>query len=188
MKKNLFTFLPYYLLIFILSACNANDSISRDYRCSFIFDTTLHPLPCHLTGIIGNNGHFCQVQTYVDNKGIRHLKTTRNYDSAKDDVALTTERESQFNYYLGANDCIIIGSSTYDFILVAWDGQCPNCLSDYGGYSYPLTWQDNGHQLRCAKCSRAYDVNNGVVADGAAGRQLLRYNAAFRDGLISAGN
>ena len=120
----------------MMVACNANDSISRENRCQFMFDTTLHPLPCHLTGIIGNNGHFCQVQTYVDNQGIRHLKTTRNYDNAKDDVALTTARETQFNYYLGANDCIIIGTSSYDFTLLAWDGQCPNCLSDYGGYNY----------------------------------------------------
>ena len=38
----------------MLVACNANDSISRENRCQFIFDTTLHPLPCHLTGILGN--------------------------------------------------------------------------------------------------------------------------------------
>ena len=50
----------------MMVACNANDSISRENRCQFMFDTTLHLLPCHLTGIIGNNGHFCQVQTYVD--------------------------------------------------------------------------------------------------------------------------
>ena len=188
MKKILFTFLPFYLLIFLLSACNANDSISRENRCSFIFDTTLHPLPCHLTGILGNSGHFCKVETYVDNQGIRHLKTTRNYDGAKDDVALTTAREAQFNYYLGANDCIIIGTSTYDFTLVAWDGQCPNCLSEFGGYSYPLTWQNNGQQLRCARCNRNYDVNNGVVTDGASGRQLLRYIAALQDGNLIARN
>ena len=149
----------------MLVACTANDSISRENRCQFIFDTTLHPLPCHLTGILGNNGHFCQVQTYVDNKGM-----------------------AQFNYYLGANDCIIIGTSSYDFTLLTWDGQCPNCLTDYGGYSYPLTWQDNGHKLHCAKCSRSYDVNNGVVADGASGRQLLRYYAALENGLIRAWN
>ena len=120
------------------------------------------------------------VQTYVDNQGIRHLKTTRNYDNAKDDVTLTTAREAQFNYYLGANDCIIIGTSSFDFQLVAYDGQCPNCLSEYGGYNYPMTWQDNGLQLHCAKCNRTYDVNNGVVADGAAGRELLRYYAALK--------
>ena len=172
----------------MMAACNANDSISRENRCQFIFDTSLHPLPCQLTGILGNNGHFCQVQTYVDNQGIRHLKTTRNYDNAKEDVALTTEPESQVNYYLGANDCIIIGTSTYDFTLLAWDGQCPNCLSDYGGYNYPLTWQDNGLQLHCAKCNRTYDVNNGVVAEGAGGRQLLKYNAALDGSIIRAWN
>ena len=172
----------------MMAACNANDSISRENRCLFIFDTSLHPLPCQLTGILGNNGHFCQVQTYVDNQGIRYLKTTRNYDNAKEDVALTTEPESQVNYYLGANDCIIIGTSTYDFTLLAWDGQCPNCLSDYGGYNYPLTWQDNGLQLHCAKCNRTYDVNNGVVAEGAGGRQLLKYNAALDGSIIRAWN
>ena len=103
-------------------------------------------------------------------------------------MALTTERESQFNYYLGANDCIIIGTSSFDFQLVAYDGQCPNCLSEYGGFNYPLTWQDNGLQLHCAKCNRTYDVNNGVVADGAAGRQLLKYYAALDGGLIRAWN
>ena len=186
MKKVL---LPFYLFtLLLLSACNANDSISRENRCSFIFDTTLHPLPCHLTGILGNSGHFCVVQTYVDNKGIRHLKTIRNYDNATDDVALTTARETQFSYYLGANDCIIIGTSTYDFTLQAYDGQCPNCLSELGGYSYPLTWQDNGQQLRCARCSCSYDVNNGIVTEGASGRQLLRYMAAYDGGIIRAWN
>ena len=172
----------------ILVACNASDSISREFRCQFIFDTTLHPLPCQLTGIVGNNGQFCQVQTYVDNQGIRHLKTTRNYDNAKDDVALTTAREAQFSYYLGANDCIIIGTSSFDPQLIAYDGQCSNCLSDYGGYNYPLTWQNNGNQLHCAKCNRTYEINNGTVTDGDAGRQLLRYNAIFDNGIIRAWN
>ena len=149
----------------MMVACNANDSISRENRCQFRFDTS-----------------------YVDNQGIRHLKTTRNYDNAKDDVALTTAREAQYSYYLGANDCIIIGTSSYDFTLLAWDGQCPNCLSDYGGYNYPMTWQDNGHKLHCAKCNRTYDVNNGVVADGTAGRSLLKYYAALDGGLIRAWN
>ena len=180
--------IPFLLVCMMLTACNASDSISREFRCQFIFDTTLHPLPCHLTGIVGNNGHFCQVQTYVDNQGIRHLKTTRNYDNAKDDVALTTAREAQFSYYLGANDCIIIGTSSFDPQLIAYDGQCSNCLSDYGGYNYPLTWQNNGNQLHCAKCNRTYEINNGTVTDGDAGRQLLRYNAIFDNGIIRAWN
>ena len=180
--------LPFCLLtLLLLSACQADDSISREYRCNFIFYTSLHPQPCQLTGILGNSGHFVKIQTSIQ-QGIRHLKTTRNYDNAKDDVALTTAREAQFSYYLGANDCIIIGTSSFDPQLIAYDGQCSNCLSDYGGYNYPLTWQNNGNQLHCAKCNRTYEINNGTVTDGDAGRQLLRYNAIFDNGIIRAWN
>lgn len=176
------------LLCVLLAACTADERISRSYRCSFIFDTTLHPLPCQLTGIIGNSGHFCKVQTHVDASGVCHLKTTRNYDGATEDIALTTAKESQISFYLGAGDCIIIGTGSYDNMLVAYDGQCPNCLALYNGTSYPLTWQDNGQQLHCAKCSRSYDVNNGVVADGISGRPLLRYMAAFDGSILRAWN
>jgi uncharacterized protein YbaR (Trm112 family) len=170
------------LVVLCLSACEATDNISRNYRCNFIFDTSLHPQPCHLTAILGNTGHFCKVERSVVN-GITHLKTTRNYDGATSDIPLTTAKERQISFALGANNSIIIGTSSYEFRLVAYDGQCPNCLYDFNGHSYPLTWQNNGQQLYCGKCRRAYDVNNGTVASGDGGRQLLMYNAAF-DGLI----
>ncbi len=66
---------PYVLLSFIvlLSACNAEDSVYREYRCYFIFDTQLHPMPCQLTGIIGNPGHFCKIEASQE-KGVRHIK------------------------------------------------------------------------------------------------------------------
>ena len=43
---------PYVLLSFIvlLSACNAEDSVYREYRCYFIFDTQLHPMPIFYDG------------------------------------------------------------------------------------------------------------------------------------------
>jgi hypothetical protein len=176
-----------WLIAFLLTACTADESISRDYRCSFIFDTSLHPLPCQLTGIIGNTGHFCKVSASLS-QGITHLKTVRNYDGATEDVALTTAKESQITYALGANNSIIIGTSSYDFVLKAYDGQCPNCLSDNTGVNYPLMWQNNGQQLHCAKCGRSYDVNNGVVADGPSGRQLLAYMAAFDGSVLRAWN
>ena len=172
-----------FIIGLLLAACEADDSINRNYRCSFIFDTTLHPLPCQLTGIIGNNGHFCKVEHSVV-RGVAHLKTTRNFDGAQEDIALTTAKESQISFALGANNCIIVGTSSYDFVLVAYDGQCPNCLNDYNGTNYPLTWQNSGQQLRCAKCGRSYDVNNGAIADGPAGEKgLLRYMSAY-DGSV----
>ena len=73
-KKSLF---PFFLFTILLFSCTADESISHNYRCSFVFDTTLHPLPCQLTGILGNSGHFCKVSTSLS-QGVTHLKTTRN--------------------------------------------------------------------------------------------------------------
>lgn len=172
----------------ILVACDdAEDSIYRGHRCYFIFDTTLHPSPCQLTTAMGNAGHFMIIKTTLVS-GIRHILTTRNYDSATEDVALTTKKEQQTPCHLGAGGAIIVGRSTYTGLLMAYDGQCPNCLSAYGGTSYPLTWTKNGLQLSCARCHRAYDVNNGVVAEGEGGHQLYTYNAALDGGVIRAWN
>ena len=179
-----------YLIVFLcvlMSACQADDSINRDYVCRFVFDTSLHPLPCQLTGILGNTGHFCKIESnYVS--GVRHLKSTRNYDGAVEDIILRTEKERQTTIALGANNCLIIGTSSYENRLIVYDGQCANCLTDYNGTNYPLTWQKNGLQLYCAKCKRSYDVNNGVVSDGTGGRQLLTYAVSFDGTLLRAWN
>lgn len=165
-----------------LTACSGEDNIYREYACSFTFDTSLHPQPCHLTAILGNNGHFCKIETSMV-QGLRQLKTTRNFDNATETVRLTTRQETQLRYELGANNCIIVGTSSYDNRLIAYEGQCANCLKDYGGTNFPLTWQNSGTQLYCAKCKRSYDVNNGVVASGTSGRELYRYMSSF-DGVI----
>ena len=49
-------------LCLFLVACEVENNISRDYRCLFAFDTSLHPIPCQLTGILGNPGHFCKIE------------------------------------------------------------------------------------------------------------------------------
>ena len=187
MKARGVKFICYYvtmslIVILSLSACNAEDSVYREYRCYFLFDTQLHPIPCQLTGIVGNPGHFCKVEASLD-KGIRHIKTTRNYDDATEDVPLTTDRENQQSCVLGANNCIIIGTSSYDNVLIAYEGQCSNCLEQYGGTSYPMSWQYGGTQLHCNKCNRTYDVNSGTVVSEGGGRRLYRYLASF-DGLF----
>lgn len=179
-----------YLIVFLsicLTSCEGDSNISRDYVCRLIFDTSLHPIPCQLTGILGNPGHFCKVETSIVS-GVRHLKTTRNYDGATEDVILRTEKESQTVIVLGASNSIIIGTVSYDNRLVAYDGQCPNCIKDYSGTHYPLTWQNNGMQLHCSKCDRSYDVNNGVIASGKGGIQLLTYYASFDGTILRAWN
>ena len=173
--------------IVCLSSCNSEDTIYREYQCYFLFDTQLHPQPCHLTSIIGNPGQFCKIEASQE-KGVRHLKTTRNYDGATQDVLLSTDRENQQRCTLGAGNCIIVGTSSYDNLFIAYEGQCPNCLSQYGGTRYPLSWQNNGQQLHCSKCGRSYDVNNGTVVSDGGGHQLYRYNAGFDGQIIRAWN
>ena len=187
--KRRFSFFCLCLLLspLIFFSCESDSSVSRDYRCYFVFDTSLHPIPCQLTGILANPGHFCKVEASMSD-GVRHLKTTRNYDGATEDVIIRTEKERQVNLMLGANNSIIIGTVSYDNRLVAYDGQCPNCLQDYSGTYFPLSWNKNGLQLQCGKCSRSYDVNNGVVASGEGGRQLLTYYASFDGTVLRAWN
>ena len=174
------------MLLFCL-ACNEENSIYRGYKCYFVFDMSLHPAPCHLTSAMGNTGHFLIVKAKLAS-GIRHIVTTRNYDHAEETVKLSTVKENQTSCLLGANNAIIIGRSSYTGLIMAYEGQCANCLSDYGGTSYPLTWSDNGQQLCCDRCKRCYDVNNGAVATGAAGRQLYVYNAAVEGAVLRAWN
>lgn len=176
------------LLSLLFLSCDGDDSIYRDYPCSFTFDTTLHPLPCQLTAILRNSGQFVKIETTIE-QGVRHVRTNRNYDNATEDIMLRNAMEQQWRYALGANNCIIVGVSSYDdHLLVAYEGQCPNCLTDLGGTRYPLMWANNGLHLNCAKCGRSYDVNNGVVAAGRAGKALFRYQAAFDGSILRVWN
>ena len=174
-------------LLTLLMACTGDENIYREYQCYFVFDTFLHPLPCQLTAALSSTGSFVKIETSVE-QSVRHLKTTRNYDDSVEDIRLTTERESQLTYALGANNCIIVGVSSYDNVLVAYEGQCSNCLKELGGRRYPMTWQNNGTQLYCDKCKRTYDVNNGVVASGSPGIGLYRYKAALDGGILRVWN
>ena len=103
----------------LLMACVGEENIYHEYECYFLFDTFLHPVPCQLTAAISSNGAFMKVETRVE-QGVRHLKTIRNYDNATEDIRLTTDRETRLNYALGANNCIIVGVSSYDNVLVAY--------------------------------------------------------------------
>lgn len=176
-----------FFLVLFMACDDVENSVYRGHACYFIFDATLHPAPCQLTAALGNPGHFMTVRAKMVS-GVRHILTTRNYDQAEEDIALTTKKENSTRCLLGASNAIIIGRSSYTGMFVCYEGQCANCLDQYGGTSYPLTWSPNGQQLQCARCKRSYDVNNGVVAQGEGGRQLYTYNAAFDGAVLRAWN
>ena len=104
-------FFTLIVSLFTLTSCQADDAISRDYRCFFIFDTSLHPLPCQLTGILGNTGHFCTIEA-SHRDGYRQLNTVRNFDGNAETILITTAKENQPGIALGANNRIIVGTRT----------------------------------------------------------------------------
>lgn len=154
-----------------------NNSYQRNFN--FVFDTSLHPLPCLLTNILDNPGHFCKITIQKIHNGIKYLHITGNYDNADEVIPLTSEIENQ-RCTLGINDCIIVGKSSYDNILVAYDGYCPNCNDK------ELHWTNNGN-LYCDDCKLSYDVNNGVIING-NGKQLLKYQCDYNGTILSVRN
>ena len=108
--------------------------------------------------------------------GIKHLHITSNYDCAFEDIPLTTEIENQ-RCTLGINNCIIVGKSSYNNILVAYDGCCPNC-----NYK-ELQWTNNSSQLSCGDCKLSYDVNNGICISDENEQGLYKLRCTY-DGTI----
>lgn len=153
------------------------NSYPRNFN--FVFYTSLHPLPCLLTNILDNPGHFCKITIQKIHNGIKYLHITSNYDCADEVIKLTSEIENQ-RCILGINDCIIVGKSSYDNILVAYDGYCPNCNDK------ELHWTNNGN-LYCDDCKLSYDVNNGVIING-NGKQLLKYQCDYNGTILRVWN
>lgn len=185
--KEMAKYFVSFTLLCLLGACEAENSISTEYRCQFVFYTNFHP-QTNIEKALTSTGSFAIITTKYEN-GAWHVYATLN-DSKNEtqNIAMTTAIEKNINYnLLGANHGIIIGSNGYGGIdgnsaYLAWDRQCPNCIHQYGGTNYPLTWnQKNRQMVTCAKCQRTYDLNTGAVQSGAKGndKSLLGYRITY---------
>ena len=173
----------------MLTSCEADPMFGSPYACSFIFYTSYHPNSA-LTLALGNPGSYVIVTPQV-RQGVMHLMITTN-GGKTEDLALTTEKEAKRLDYgnMGANGRLIIGCANA-YGLKSYDGHCSNCLREFGGKNYPLSWIDNGLLLRCAKCERVYDPNADglVVENGQEGdRNLYQYVVIPNDEFIHVFN
>ena len=156
----------------VLSASCSDDvqeQYSDEYRCYFTFDTQLHPTSM-LTLAVDNPGSFVMVSASLVSG--RTVLDISNWSGTAEQVPINTDKENYLIGSMGANSSIIVGCSTFNGMR-AYDAQCPNCLHDYSGRSFPLSWTANGQALTCAKCSRRYELNYEGRAD--SGRALLQY-------------
>ena len=164
-----------------LSGCDADNEYDISHRCFFTFDTSLHN-----TSLVRNalnplaSGTFVLVYT-TQKSGVTVVNAQLSDGKTTSQDNITTAIEKDYTaYILGTNNGLIIGYSSLGNGLFAFDRQCPNCISDYNRYNYPLHWDNNGQWVKCSQCQRTYDLNNfGVIIHGEKGSKLIRYKAFF---------
>jgi len=172
------------VMMLMLQGCAENE-YSTKYYCRFTFYSDKHAGNL-IEMSLGSVSEFVMVSRYL---------TTPNYiyavTNTKDEkIYITTEIESNAlkNSDLGANNLLILGLSYYE-TLYAYDGQCPNCLESKNLYKAPLAFDHNGQWVKCAKCGRSYDLNNGgVVADGEGGSSLMKYHISYTGSVLNVAN
>ena len=175
------------VLLVLFTSCGEETLYSNAYRCNFRFNTEIH-----------NNTVLNQVTnplipgTYVRvslsvRGSVRHVDLLTGTGTSES-VPLTTAEERMQTYDMGADNGIIVGRSVYHGLL-AFDAQCPNCLSENSGGSFPLSFHGNGTQMTCAHCHRVYDLNErGVVVSGEKGKKLMEYAAQYTGRLLLVHN
>ncbi len=178
---------PLLALLLTAAGCGGDELYSNDYRCDFRFNTAVH-----------NNTLIQQVVNplvpgyYVmigqtTRGGVRQV-TLRLGGGATETVPITTAEELLHVPILGAGGTIVVGHS-YHYGLLAFDGQCPNCLQETGNARHPLAFGAAGWQMTCARCGRAYDLNErGVVVKGPKGRKMMEYVARLTGRLLLVHN
>lgn len=172
-----------------LVSCTADDTeYTRDYRCYFTFDTSLHNSSVML-GCVNpmSSGMFCMAWQETK-EGMRHIRVQLSDGKNTEDNAITTALEARQQCIMGAGNGLIIGCSTLNTgQLYAYDRLCPNCLKI--GTSKPLQWDNNGLWVKCARCQRSYDLNNsGYVVGGDPGNKLLRYRSSYNGTMLIVTN
>ena len=170
------------LVTLLICSCSADEfEYCTDRQCYFVYDSSIHNV-CILNNALNplTSGIFCQVQQAPRN-GIRHLILQLQDGKTTEEVAITTATETQRSCILGAGNGLVIGYSSLNQQLYAFDLQCPNCLKTHYPYvKYALQWSNNGNWLKCSTCQRSYDLNNGgIVASGESGLKLLRYRSDY---------
>lgn len=165
--------------VFFVS-CSADDTeYTRNYRCYFTFDTSIHNTSMILSCINPmSTGMFCMAWQEMNGQ-VRHIKVQLSDGKTTEDNAITTAIESRQQCIMGAGNGLIIGcSSLNQGQLYAFDRLCPNCLKQ--GTSKQMQWDHNGQWVKCPRCQRSYDLNNsGYVVSGESGKKLMRYRSSY---------
>ena len=177
-RRSLYSACALWLSASMLSSCDdSTERYSTLYRCQCTFNTQLHQVSI-LTRTIDNPGSFALVKVTTE-KGVKVLHIESNNGTDKETIRLTTEEENRLIGSVGANNSILVGCTNFNG-MAAYDAQCPNCLEDFTGTNYPLTWTAKGQNVECAKCGRQYLLHSmGACTEG--GNRLIEYRVWLRN-------
>ncbi len=172
-----------------LCGCDAESLYSSDYACRFVFYTQYHS-GCSIETALTGYGVYTMISASKRN-GVWHIYSTLNDGNDEtEDIILTTAVENYLDYTdLGAANGIIVGLTNFNGI-VAWDKQCSNCLRNYGGTNYALSWTGNRQSVSCSRCGRTYSLETGGITEGEEGISLFRYRVSYSGtgSILTVGN
>ena len=177
------------IAMLLLCSCDAENTISTQYLCQFIFRTQYHP-DCSIVTALSGAGTYTMVSAKRVN-GVWNIYSTLNDGrNHTETIILSTAKENYANYsHMGAGNNttdatkngFILGTTNFNGY-AAWDRQCPNCIQQYGGTNYPLEWTGNRQSVVCNKCKRVYNLENGTITSGGQGKNdkaLMRYRVVY---------
>lgn len=188
------------IAMLLLCSCDAENSISTQYLCQFIFRTQYH-LDCSIVTALSGAGTYTMVSARKVN-GVWNIYSTLNDGkNHTETIILSTAKENYANYsHMGAGNNttdatkngFILGTTNFNGY-AAWDRQCPNCSQQYGGTNYPLEWTGNRQSVVCNKCKRVYNLENGTITSGGQGKNdkaLMRYRVVYsgNGSVLTVGN
>ena len=203
MAKKAMLFLSWCLLLGtcgMMSSCDAENTISTQYPCHFIFYTQYHPGTSIETALNGA-GTYTMVSASKVNGAWRIYSMLNDGKNHTETIVLSTAKENYANYtYIGAGNDLkdatkngfILGNTNFQGY-VAWDRQCPNCIHQYGSTNYPLDWTGNRQFVICNKCNRTYSLETGAITSGGLSKEdqaLMRYRVVYTGigSILTVGN
>lgn len=179
--------IPLLLSLLLMASCQEAEEEYARNECHFTFNCTYHNTSRLLDAV--NSYETYAIVTTKPMTGKTYTVVTSIYGTDDTEDKITTDLETQQRHVLGLSNGLIIGKSSMDQTLYAFDRQCPNCFAASNMTSAPLQWAGNSTTVKCGKCGRTYNLaNRGVVASGEAGQSLMRYRIVYDGTYITVYN
>ena len=170
--------IPLLLSLFLMASCQKAEDEYTSHQCYFTFNCTYHNTSRLLDAVNSYDTH--PIVTTKPLSGKTYTVVTSIYGTADTEDNITTDLETQRSHILGLSNGLIIGKSSIDQRLYAYDRQCRNCFDNTGMTNAPLQWAESAGTVKCGRCGRKYNLSNGgIVSEGEGGSPLYKYRITY---------